>query len=63
MGWIPGQFTEESRVLELVFVCWWVGLGPRGIPGLMLACWWMEAGPEVSGYRALGVLLELVSTH
>lgn len=40
-----------------------MGLGPRGIPGLMLAFWWMEVGPEVSGYRALGVLVELVSAH
>lgn len=51
-------------VLELVFPCWWVGLGPRGlVPAhwcmmlflrLVLAYWWAEPCPVVSCQYILG---------
>lgn len=37
--WVQGQFSDGSRVLELVLAYWLVRLVSWGILGLMLTCW------------------------
>lgn len=62
-SWLPGPSLHGG--------CWPLvgrlsngraGLGPQGVPGLVLACWWVELSPGDSDSSALEVLKLCQST-